>query len=102
MAKTTTNRHKWFPKVTRFTKESSSTACTKCGMIRQHVGGVPTYFIDDTVYDKIAPKCKPIANGLNSHVAEAYTRTANGPIYSHPAISQGISPSRSKLQTNNV
>jgi len=52
-------RHSWSPKAKSRSKENSSTACVKCGMIRQYVGGIATYFINDTVYDKIAPECKP-------------------------------------------
>lgn len=51
-------RHKWSPKATSHAKDNSSTTCVNCGMIRQWVGGFPTYFINDTVYDKIAPPCK--------------------------------------------
>lgn len=31
--------------------------CVRCGCIKEFVTGYPTYFIDDTLYDKIAPKC---------------------------------------------
>lgn len=49
-------KHKWNGKA-RYSKDSSSVSCVKCGCVRQYVGGFPTYFIDDTVYDKSAPKC---------------------------------------------
>lgn len=45
-------RHKWDAKT-----GSSSVGCVKCGCIRQFVGGIPTYFIDDNVYDRKAPEC---------------------------------------------
>lgn len=32
-------------------------ACVKCGCVKEFVKGVPTYFINDTVYDRKAPKC---------------------------------------------
>lgn len=38
--------------------------CLRCGVIRQYVGGYPTYFIRDIVYDKIAPKCFTIQEKL--------------------------------------
>jgi len=50
-------RHKWDGNTKDHSKDSSSCQCVKCGMIRQWVGGYPTYFLNDNVYDKIAPKC---------------------------------------------
>lgn len=50
-------RHKWDGKKLH-SKDSSVCQCVKCGMIRQWVGGYPTYFLNDNVYDKIAPPCK--------------------------------------------
>lgn len=49
-------KHKWSGKA-GFCKDSSSVSCIKCGCVRQYVGGYPTYFINDTVYDKKAPVC---------------------------------------------
>lgn len=34
-------------------------ACIRCGMVREYVKGIPTYFINDTVHDRYAPKCEP-------------------------------------------
>lgn len=31
--------------------------CVKCGCVKEYVKGIPTYFIDDNVYDKKAPQC---------------------------------------------
>lgn len=31
--------------------------CLKCGCVKEYVKGIPTYFIDDRVYDRKAPKC---------------------------------------------
>ena len=50
-------RHKWNVKSKSKAKDNSCVQCVKCGMIRQWVGGFPTYFLNDSVYDKIAPKC---------------------------------------------
>ena len=52
-------RHKWNVKSKSKAKHSSAVQCVKCGMVRQYVGGYPTYFLDDIVRDKIAPKCEP-------------------------------------------
>ncbi len=51
-------RHKYNVKSTSKHRDDSSVQCVKCGMIRQYVGGIPTYFLDDTVYDRKAPECK--------------------------------------------
>lgn len=32
-------------------------ACTKCGYIKEFVKGVPTFYRDDSVVDRFAPKC---------------------------------------------
>lgn len=32
-------------------------SCVKCGCVLEYVAGIPTYFIDDTVYDRHAPSC---------------------------------------------
>ena len=54
-------RHKWCARHngTKKTgnKGGSVEACLKCGCVREYVGGVATYFIDDTVYDRYAPPC---------------------------------------------
>lgn len=54
------NRHIWNGK----SKGSSNNCkgglvigCLKCGLVKEIINGIPTYFIDNTVYDKIAPKC---------------------------------------------
>ena len=52
-------RHKWSVRTKSKAKDNSSVACVKCGCIRQYVGGIPTYFINDSVYDKYAPDCLP-------------------------------------------
>lgn len=31
--------------------------CVKCGCVKEFVCGIPTYFIDDTVYDRYTPSC---------------------------------------------
>lgn len=49
-------KHKWNGAI-GYGKDNSSVACVKCGCVRQWVGGFPTYFINDSVYDKIAPAC---------------------------------------------
>lgn len=51
-------RHKWDGKILNRSVDGGCSVCKKCGMIKQYVKGIPTYFINDTVYDKIAPKCK--------------------------------------------
>ena len=50
-------RHKYGSKPIDRSKDNSSAACVNCGLIRQFVGGIPTYFIDDTVFYPKAPKC---------------------------------------------
>lgn len=56
-------RHKWNePKgVHKGTSNKGGFAvmCIKCGCVKEYVNGVPTYFINDNVYDKITPDCKP-------------------------------------------
>lgn len=52
-------RHKWNGKLVSKARDSSTVACLKCGVIRQYVGGFPTYFKNDIVYDKISPPCTP-------------------------------------------
>lgn len=49
------SRHQWSGK-TGYGKDNSSVACLHCDCVRQFVGGKPTYFLNDTVYDK-APEC---------------------------------------------
>lgn len=51
------DRHKYNVKTKLRGKDSSVVQCVNCGIIRQYVGGIPTYFINDNVYDKIAPPC---------------------------------------------
>lgn len=53
-------RHKWSSKITSKAKDSSSTQCLKCGYVRQFVGGIATYFRDDNVFVRYAPKCDNI------------------------------------------
>lgn len=50
-------RHKWGGNLKTKGKDNSSVGCIKCGCVRQYVGGIVTYFIDDTVYDRHAPPC---------------------------------------------
>lgn len=50
-------RHKWNGKASKFSIDGSVLCCIKCGCVKQWVKGIPTYFINDTVYDKYAPKC---------------------------------------------
>jgi len=38
-------------------KGGLAVACIYCGCVKEYVNGIPTYFIDDTVYDRYAPKC---------------------------------------------
>jgi hypothetical protein len=49
-------RHKYGTQSKSKSKDNSSVGCIKCGMVRQYVSGLPTYFIDDNVFDK-APVC---------------------------------------------
>ena len=49
-------RHKWNGKVGT-SRDMLVVACVKCDMVKQMVGGYPTYFRDDTVWDKLAPPC---------------------------------------------
>ena len=56
------SRHKWNGNSEAHTKQTSNkggfaVACIKCGCVKEYVEGIPTYFIDDTVYDRYAPKC---------------------------------------------
>lgn len=56
------NRHKWdgnseaSPKATS-ERGGLAVGCIKCGCVKEYVSGIATYFIDDTVYDRYAPKC---------------------------------------------
>lgn len=52
-------RHKWNGKATGNGNEyygGLAVACVKCGCTKEIVNGRPTYFINDSCYDK-APKC---------------------------------------------
>jgi hypothetical protein len=49
-------RHKWNGRVGN-SIDDLVVACVYCGCVKQTVKGYPTYFINDIVYDKIAPKC---------------------------------------------
>ena len=49
-------RHKWTGKVGT-NQDDLVVGCLKCGMVKQTIKGFPTYFIDDTLYDKYAPEC---------------------------------------------
>ncbi len=50
-------RHKWDGKIKSKAIDSSSVQCVKCGMIRQYIGGIVTYFLNDNMTDRYAPKC---------------------------------------------
>lgn len=53
-------RHKWNGKAYGSSdgeKSGLTVACEKCGCIKEFVRGVPTYFIDDNLYDRYAPPC---------------------------------------------
>lgn len=55
-------RHKWSTSLKYFPKRDSNhgggaVGCLKCGCVLEYVKGVPTYLIDDTLYDRKAPKC---------------------------------------------
>jgi hypothetical protein len=54
-------RHSWSRKTKNRTIDSSSTSCLKCGIIRQFIKGIATYYNPETdiVIDRKAPKCKP-------------------------------------------
>jgi hypothetical protein len=54
----TGKRHKWNGKILSKRVDGGSVFCIKCGMIKQYVAGVPTYFINDTMYYPLAPKCE--------------------------------------------
>ena len=49
-------RHKWNGKVGN-SRDMLVVACVKCDMVKQMVAGIPTYFRDDIVWDKLAPPC---------------------------------------------
>lgn len=49
-------KHKWNGKAGN-SQDGLVVSCIKCGMIKQTIKGYPTYFIDETLYDKKAPKC---------------------------------------------
>lgn len=56
------SRHKWNGTHVGITKRDGNsggitTACVKCGCVREYVRGFPTYFIDDRLYHKKAAKC---------------------------------------------
>jgi hypothetical protein len=63
-------RHKWNgPPPKSKVVDEIVTACVKCGMVRQWVRGYPTYFLNDTVYDKKAPPCKGKKHHDNSEIS---------------------------------
>lgn len=49
-------RHRWGGKVGN-SQDGLVVSCMICGMVKQTIKGFPTYFINDTLYDKIAPPC---------------------------------------------
>lgn len=54
-------RHKWNGKPIGNGddyKGGLAVACVNCGCVKEIIGGKPTYFLKDTVYEK-APLCKP-------------------------------------------
>lgn len=54
-------RHKWSGINSRKRKTSNNgglaVSCVKCGCVKEYVKGYATYFINDNVYYKNAPKC---------------------------------------------
>jgi hypothetical protein len=52
-------KHKWNGKAGECSgyKCNGAVACVKCGMIKEFIHGIPTYFIDDTLRDRYAPDC---------------------------------------------
>jgi len=52
-----TTRHKWDGGIISKVVDGGLQYCVKCGYIKQYVKGIPTYFRNDTVYDRYAPKC---------------------------------------------
>lgn len=59
-------RHKWSVQSGNRTKDSSSSSCTQCGMVRQYVGGIVTYYDRRTeaVHDRYVPKCESTVKEL--------------------------------------
>ena len=61
--KTQTMRHKWTLNMATLSKvvDAGVCACTRCGIIKQYVKGVPTYFYPETekLWDRYAPDCSP-------------------------------------------
>lgn len=56
------SKHKWSNNLKSAPKRTvneggGAVACVKCGCVKEYVKGIPTYFIDDTVHDRYAPKC---------------------------------------------
>lgn len=51
--------HKWNGTVNHKCVDGGTVACVLCGCVKQYVKGIVTYFINDTVYDRKAPKCTP-------------------------------------------
>lgn len=50
-------RHKWDGKIPYKNVDGGAVSCVKCGMVKQYVKGIPTYFLNDNVYHPLAPKC---------------------------------------------
>lgn len=72
-------KHKWNSNPKTRAKESSSVQCVRCGMIRQYVCGIATYFLNDNVYDRYAPKCAGTWQRNDS--MEAESRDISGGVY---------------------
>ena len=54
------SRHSWDGKCSgngNDYKGGYAITCNKCGCVKEFVNGIPTYFIDDIVFDRIAPRC---------------------------------------------
>lgn len=49
--------HKWNREMKKLLhRDGTIAACIRCGCVKQYVNGKPTYFINDTSYDK-SPNC---------------------------------------------
>lgn len=50
-------RHKWSGRIIARRIDGGVQQCVKCGYTKQYVKGIATYFRDDNVKDRYAPKC---------------------------------------------
>lgn len=52
-------RHKWSGAFISKSVDGGTASCVRCGMVKQYVKGIVTYFLNDTVYDRRVPKYNP-------------------------------------------